>query len=96
MSADKFNYFNVFTVDSNDFADHEADLGFHTAGLLLVNRGGSTVEYSFDGTNVHGELGTSSPEDSLVFHNRMVDKVFLRAASGSNAVRVEAWGSSGR
>lgn len=94
MSADKFNYFNIITVDSNDFADHEADLGFHSTGFLLVNRGGNTVEYSFDGVNVHGELGTSSPEDSLLFHNRMVDKIFLRAAGGSNAVRVEAWGVS--
>lgn len=55
----------------------------------------SVVEYSFDGTTVHGELGNHTSNLSLTFQNRVISLIWFRVQSGSSGtvnVSVQAWG----
>ena len=55
----------------------------------------SVVEYSFNGTTVHGELGNHINNLSLTFQNRVISKIWFRVQSGSSgpiSVSVQAWG----
>lgn len=71
---------------------------FTTVGLSFINEGSTTsnsVEYSFDGTTVHGDLVPTKPSASLEFKNRTVSLIWFRLKTGSTGpvtVRVEAWG----
>jgi len=61
---------------------------FVSWGIRLINDTANDVEYSFDGTNVHGVLLGS---EDLMFEGRREAKIFLRSAAGGDAVRVSAW-----
>jgi hypothetical protein len=55
----------------------------------------SVVEFSFNGTTVHGELGSGLHNVSLEFNNRVIGLVWFRVQSGSSGtvnVNVDAWG----
>lgn len=55
----------------------------------------AVLEYSFDGNNVHGELGSSPSNVSLTFQNRVVSCIWFRVQSGSSGtipVSVQGWG----
>lgn len=64
------------------------------AGFILENYGTGIVEYSFNGNVLHGRLPAGSAAVPYVkaFHNRRVSKIWFRSLSGTNTVRVEAWG----
>lgn len=86
------NKFAVITVDGYDFASTpDVSFGFHSTGLALLNRGNFTVEYSFDGEEVHGDLNPNDASAGLTFDNRYESKIFFRAVDGYSTVRVEAW-----
>lgn len=90
-----FNLFEKITVTSATFTT-EADtvINFrHQRGLSLWNMSGSTtVEYSFNGTTIHGELVGGTAYAGFVWENRVVSQIWLRITSGVSAnVRVEAW-----
>lgn len=90
--SNKFNYFDIVTVDDTDFPlDPQVDFGFNSQGFILLNRGDATVEYSFDGENVHGDLNPSDASVGAAFDHRAECKIFFRAASTPQTVRVEAW-----
>lgn len=64
--------------------------------LILINEDASSVvEYSFDGTNVHGTLKPTLPSAGKVFDGRYADRIWFRLSSGTTAaVCVEAWVSA--
>ncbi|HEY5268629.1 MAG TPA: hypothetical protein VII94_05930 [Candidatus Saccharimonadales bacterium] len=56
---------------------------------------GTVIEYSFDGTTVHGELGSNTNNFSLTFQDRVISLIWFRVQSGSSGtlnVSVQAWG----
>jgi hypothetical protein len=92
------NLFQKITVDWTTFGGDSVDgyqpdiiIPFTTAGILFLNEGSSTVEYSFNGRTVHGELVSGTPSAGLTFDNRVVSMIWFRVASGSTVVRVDAW-----
>lgn len=93
----RYNYFEVVTVDVAAFpTDPQSDFGFFAQGFSFVNRGAAVIEYSFDGTNVHGDLNNTDESVERLFVSRMECKVWFRVSAGSHDVRVEAWGGWGR
>lgn len=87
-----FNFFQKVTVTNTSFAD-DADVVFNFRGqqsFTLVNEGSVTIEYSFNGNTLHGDLTPGTNTAALLFPNRRVSRIWFRAAS-SSTVRVEAW-----
>ena len=57
----------------------------------------STVEYSFNGNTVHGELGTGVHNIAQSFPDRVICLVWFRVKSGSSgtiSVSIQAYGNS--
>lgn len=87
-----YNYFKIFTVDGYGFPSApQVSFGFNAKGFSLLNRGLFPIEYSFDGTHLHGDLSPYDASKGLVFDDRTECKVFFRAVDGYSIVRVEAW-----
>lgn len=58
--------------------------------MFWVPAGSTNIQYSFNGTDVHGTLDgslTTAPRE-LIFQNRPISKIWF---SGTGTVRVEAW-----
>lgn len=97
------NYFKLVSVTNTTFGvssdgyNPDVFAWAMNQGLSLINYGSgatNTVEYSFSGYNVHGELVPETPSASLVFDNRPVSKIWFRLKQGSSgpvSVRVEIW-----
>lgn len=68
------------------------------AGLMLYNKHATAiVEYSFDGTNLHGELDPADGTRGKSFDWRHARKVWLRIKTGSTGpavVSIESWARS--
>lgn len=93
----RYNYFAEIVPDGYAFtAAPSANFGFMAVGISLLNRGAQKVEYSFDGTNVHGDLDPADESVDRTFTHRLESKLWLRAADGYSSIRVEAWGGWGR
>lgn len=94
-----FNFFDKVTVTKTTFLDDgyatDADVVLTFRGssktLLLLNEGSETVEYSFNGRTLHGDLIPGTPSAAIAYDNRAVTKIWFRVSSGSTIVRVEAW-----
>lgn len=100
-----FNFFRLVTVQTSTFGG-QSDSGtqpdiiitFSTKGLMFINYGSgatNTIEYSFNGTTVHGELVPGTDSASLSFDNRVASLVWFRlkqGSSGSVVLHVQAWG----
>lgn len=97
-----FNYFQKFAVMATTFGGESIDgyqpdaiLTFSTQSVMFLNLGTGTVEYSFNGTTVHGELNSANPSAGMVFDNRIISMIWFRVQSGSSGpieVSVRAWG----
>jgi hypothetical protein len=107
-----YNFFQKYTVTSSTFGGDTVDgyqpsmiITFPTYGVIMTNltastgntlATGSVVEFSLNGTAVHGELGSAFSNVSLKFENRVVSKIWFRLQSGSVGspiVSVLAWGT---
>lgn len=93
-----FNYFKNVSVTSSTFTTTcDVFITFTTASLSFINEGtGGTnsIEYSFNGNTVHGDMIPSTGCATLLFQNRVGSKIWFRLKSGSSGpvtVRVEAW-----
>lgn len=102
-----FNFFQKQIVTNTTFG-LEADgylcdmmITFTPAGVIFNTEGSgtNTVEYSFNGYTVHGELvpatATVDGRATITFLNRKVSAIWFRVKSGSAGpitVSVEAWG----
>jgi hypothetical protein len=99
-----FNFFESASITATGFGSGSDDgyqpdmiITFPTYGLIFTNEtSGQVVEYSFNGSTVHGQLdGTAtSTTRSVTFLNRVVSKIWFRLKSGSGGpatVTVTAW-----
>lgn len=89
------NYFNKIVISSASFAPINPDviLGpFPIAQLTFQNEGPGVIEYSFDGTLVHGDSDPAKASANLTFPNRQVCTVWFRLKSGgATTIRIEAY-----
>lgn len=88
------NFFKKLYVTTTNFEDTVVVWDFISTGLMLLNLGAVAIEYSFDGTNVCGDMEPDKSSEGLVFDNRKEDKIYFRLSEvgPSSIVRVEAWG----
>ena len=96
-----WNFFEKSAVNWTTFGGNSPDgyqpdmiIPFNTRGALFLNEGTGVVEYSFNGTTVHGELNSAGISAGLSFDNRIVCKIWLRVKTGSSGpitVSVQAW-----
>lgn len=92
-----FNFFDRQTITLSEFgnADGYANviIPIRTSYLVLslINEGGDTIEYSFNGNTLHGDLVPNTPSEALLFEGRSAFKIWFRVPSGSSTVRVEAY-----
>jgi len=99
-----FNYYQSLSITATTFAGNTIDgyqpdavITFPSYGLILTNEtSGEIVEYSFNGTTVHGQLdGTATSTTRIMsFLNRQVSCIWFRVKTGSSGtvnVTVTAW-----
>lgn len=98
-----FNFFQKVTVTASTFgggsvsgAQPDIIIKFATQGIYLLNEGTlstQVIEYSFNGSNLHGELDPTLPSRGLMFDNRQVSMIWfrLKAGSSSTVLSVAAW-----
>lgn len=89
------NFYKEVSVSSATFTAAE-DVLINIKGvshLLIENYGAGIVEYSFNGIVLHGRVGAAVGAAPTVkaFEGRSVAKIWFRAVSGTNTVRVESW-----
>lgn len=98
-----FNFYQKINVTAIDFGSNTIDgyqpdivITFSTQAIMFLNENSSgVIEYSFNGTTVHGELDPSLPTRGIFFDNRVVSLIWFRVKSGSSGpitIRVDAWG----
>lgn len=95
-----FNKFARITVDGYTFAASDSpdiDFSFRHSNLsfsMVLESGSGVVEYSFNGSTLHGDLEIGTPTEAIFFDNRPVSKIWFRAKTGAAigaSVRVEGW-----
>ena len=103
-----FNFFTILPVNWAQFGAPDGYtvrdgygpdivIPFSTQAVSFVNYGAdgySSVEYSFNGTTVHGDMIPGTPSESLVFNNRTICMIWFRLKAGSTGpvnIRIEAW-----
>jgi len=93
------NFFQKVSVSQGGTAfatNADIIITFTSQEVMFVNLGTGTVEYSFNGFNVHGELNSANVTANLTFENRVIAKIWFRVQTGSSGpitVSVQAWGS---
>ena len=90
------NFFHKFHVSTTDFDDHTVAWDFNSQGFsIMVESVNDTdvVQYSFDGSTVHGDLTPGFSSQSLVFDERRANRIWFRLETEGDPVlvRVEAW-----
>lgn len=83
------NYFVDGTTDatSGDFATPKT-FGFNSDSLVISNDSGNVIEFSFDGSTIHGNLKS---REVLTFSNKKESDIYLRSTSGADTYRVWAY-----
>ena len=92
------NFFSKISVSSTNFANHVVSWNFNSTGIALMVQSNVTtdaIEYSFNGTDVHGDMVPNFPSAAIIFDNRHHNRIYFRRASNGDPVlvRVEAWRS---
>jgi hypothetical protein len=85
-------FYEEVTVAANFAADGGRDFGFTATGVRFELQSGGPVDYSFDGTTVHGTLG---PSGTRVMINQLEggsfgSGVWLKGAA-TPVCSVQAW-----
>lgn len=84
-----YSYFEEVTVSTGSFPAQPQVVVTKARtpnNLMLVCRSGTDVEYSFNGTDLHGKISSG---DQFTFLTRNVSKIFF---SGTGEVEVHVWG----
>jgi hypothetical protein len=98
-----YNFFTKLDVNWDEFGGGASDgygpdiiIPFVTMGIMLLNEGTGIIEYSFNGTTLHGELNSDNATKGLVFDNRVISTIWFRThedSSGPIKISIQAWGS---
>jgi hypothetical protein len=90
-----YNFFAKPTITDTSFPSSPQvmiNLATHVQGFSIAVTDGYAIEYSFNGTTLHGDLVPAEGTSSVQFNNRPVSKIFFRALGADPVtVRVEAW-----
>jgi hypothetical protein len=103
-----FNFYKLLEVDWEQFGAPDGYtlqdgygpdiiIPFSTQSVSFVSLGldaTNTVEYSFNGTDIHGDLTPQTPSAALIFDNRQLSLIWFRLQPGSTGpvtIRIEAW-----
>lgn len=93
-----FNFYQLISVNNTIFnSNADAIITFPTQGLSIISYGATsanTIEYSFNGNAIHGDMVPQTPSAALVWDYRIVSKIWLRLKTGSTGpvnIRIEAW-----
>ena len=88
-----FNYYKKLTVSAGAFATNaDVIITFPTYTVNFNLETTGVVQYSFNGTDIHGEMDSTKVSKDLSFQNRPVCKIWFKLISGAGTVRIEAWG----
>lgn len=69
----------------------EQDFGFCAASIALFNDAtGKYIEWSVDGTNVHGRLKDTDDQPRVILFKN-VNSIYLRGESGGESYRLEVY-----
>jgi len=69
----------------------EQDFDFHSVCIIIANDAtGKYIEYSFDGTSVHGRIEDSDDQPKIMML-RYQKSIYLRGESGGEAYRLEVY-----
>ncbi len=96
-----FNFFEKVSVSATTFGGGSVSgqqpdmrIPFTSYSLMMINEGTGVIEYSFNGTTVHGELDSTKASAALSFDNRVACYIWFRVKSGSSGpivCSVHAW-----
>lgn len=66
-------------------------VGQQSISFLLETN--STVEYSFNGNKIHGDMIGGTGSSGIFFNNRSISSIWWRVTGGTSPaiVRIEAW-----
>lgn len=88
-----FNFYRKLTVANSNFnTDADVWITFPTYTVNFSLESTGVVQYSFNGTDIHGEMDSTKSSKDLSFQNRPVCKIWFKLISGTGTVRIEAWG----
>jgi len=78
------------TFDEIKFIEAGKEIEFTCRSHIIISDGADIVEFSYDGTTVHGEIKTG---EKLDFLDRQVKSIFIKskAASTPGTLRIYAW-----
>ncbi len=84
------NFFTRVTVSGASFpSTADVNLSGNTS-FSLINEGTGTIEYSFDGSTLHGDLVATTPSAAMTFTDRGFSLIWFRLKSGAtSSIRVE-------
>lgn len=84
------NFFSRVSVSSASFpSTANINLSGNTS-FSLINEGTGTIEYSFDGSTIHGDLVATTPSAAMTFTDRGFSLIWFRLKSGATStIRVE-------
>ena len=90
------NFFDKVSVSSTNFSNHTASWDFMSHGIFIMVESSylsDIIQYSFDGSEVHGDLTPRLPSEAIIFDNRYLNQIWFRQASSGPPiiVRIEAW-----
>ena len=98
-----FNFFEKVDVSTTSFGGDsvsgeqpDVHITFPTQTVMLLNEGTGVVEYSFNGTTIHGELDSTKASAGLSFDNRVVSMIWFKVKAGSSGpitIAIHAWGT---
>jgi hypothetical protein len=96
-----FNFYQKLSVTATTFGGSSVDgyqpdmiIWFPTQGVQFLNLGTGVIEYSFNGSTIHGELNSANATAGLTFDNRVVSMIWFRVQTGSTGpilISVQAW-----
>jgi hypothetical protein len=88
-----FNYYSSLVISGAAFPDSpQAQISFRGPQKLRFDlTAGTTLEYSFNGNTVHGNMTVATNTATLDFHVRNNKFIWFRSSGGAT-VRVEAYG----
>lgn len=95
-----FNYFQKLVVTATSFGSNSVSgqqpnvfIWFPTYTLTFQLEGSGAVQYSFNGTVIHGDMTLGLASANLTFQNRQISLIWFQLVSGSPTIRIEAWGT---